>query len=66
MSIRAYHDTIKALIKEICLDRTYIKKYKLFSFMPILTEYRFNEKKTKWFLFAFIPLLKISGKENKK
>lgn len=41
----------------------YLRSYKLFNFIPILTKKRFGWNKTKWFLFGFIPLLKTWTKE---
>lgn len=41
----------------------YTRVYKLFNLIPILKEKRYHWDKTKWFLFGFIPLLKITTKD---
>ncbi len=41
----------------------YTRKYKLFGFVPFLTEKKYRWNKTKWFLFGIIPLVKIIKKD---
>lgn len=42
---------------------TYIRTYRLFNIIPFLKKRKYRWNKIKWFLFGFIPLLKISTKE---
>ncbi len=41
----------------------YTKTYKLFSFIPLLKEKRVAWNKSKWFLFGFIPFLRVTKRD---
>ena len=63
-----HHDGIKPIkmvpeMEQEYKPKKYIRKYKLFGFIPFLVEKKYRWNKTKWFLFGIIPLVKIIKKE---
>ncbi len=52
----------REMVNLITNNKNFIKKYRLFGFIPVLTQKKKNNSSTKWYLFGFIPLLKVSTK----